>query len=152
MLVVARSASHHHIDQSDQQTSQQSQRVHLSLHQHAFFFTKGLRRPGCSFGWSSRSISRCTVLQDRNKGYAITPRHHRRTKLTITDEIKQSARTLAYDLMLQYDGNTTGMIPGILPGPPTEYKGDYYWWEGGAMMGTYIGMAISQSAAKKGAN
>jgi hypothetical protein len=41
--------------------------------------------------------------------------------------------------MLQYDGNQTGMIPGILPGPPTEYKGDYYWWEGGAMMGTYIG-------------
>lgn len=55
------------------------------------------------------------------------------------DEIKQSARSLAYDLMLQYDGNQTGMIPGILPGPPTEYKGDYYWWEGGAMMGTYIG-------------
>jgi mannan endo-1,6-alpha-mannosidase len=40
--------------------------------------------------------------------------------------------------MLQYDGNQTGMIPGILPGPPTEHKGDYYWWEGGAMMGTYV--------------
>ncbi|KAH7145592.1 glycoside hydrolase [Dactylonectria estremocensis] len=53
-------------------------------------------------------------------------------------EIKNSARGLAYDLMLQYDGNQTGMIPGILPGPPTEYKGDYYWWEGGAMMGTYV--------------
>jgi len=40
--------------------------------------------------------------------------------------------------MLQYKGNKTGEIPGILPGPPTEHKGDYYWWEGGAMMGTYI--------------
>ncbi|KAK3299698.1 glycoside hydrolase [Chaetomium fimeti] len=49
-----------------------------------------------------------------------------------------SARTLAYDLMLFYKGNQTGEIPGILPGPPTEHKGDYYWWEGGAMMGTYI--------------
>lgn len=40
--------------------------------------------------------------------------------------------------MLQYKGNQSGEIPGILPGPPTEHKGDYYWWEGGAMMGTYI--------------
>lgn len=40
--------------------------------------------------------------------------------------------------MLQYKGNQTGEIPGILPGPPTEHKGDYYWWEGGAMMGTYV--------------
>jgi mannan endo-1,6-alpha-mannosidase len=54
------------------------------------------------------------------------------------DEIRQSARTLAYDLMLFYKGNQSGEIPGILPGPPTEHKGDYYWWEGGAMMGTYI--------------
>ncbi|CAM1509599.1 Fc.00g033380.m01.CDS01 [Cosmosporella sp. VM-42] len=59
-------------------------------------------------------------------------------KIGTKDEIRESARTLAYDLMLQYDGNQTGMIPGILPGPPTEHKGDYYWWEGGAMMGTYI--------------
>uniref|UniRef100_A0A8H7KAQ9 Mannan endo-1,6-alpha-mannosidase n=1 Tax=Bionectria ochroleuca TaxID=29856 RepID=A0A8H7KAQ9_BIOOC len=59
-------------------------------------------------------------------------------KISTKDEIKQSARTLAYDLMLQYTGNQTGMIPGILPGPPTEHKGDYYWWQGGAMMGTYI--------------
>ena len=54
------------------------------------------------------------------------------------DEIKQSSRTLAYDLMTFYKGNQSGEIPGILPGPPTEHKGDYYWWEGGAMMGTYI--------------
>ncbi|KAM6520187.1 hypothetical protein FALCPG4_013740 [Fusarium falciforme] len=59
-------------------------------------------------------------------------------KIGTKAEIKDTAAKLAYDLMLQYDGNTTGMIPGILPGPPTEFKGDYYWWEGGAMMGTYI--------------
>lgn len=41
-------------------------------------------------------------------------------------------------MMLYYQGNKSGEIPGILPGPPTEHKGDYYWWEGGAMMGTYI--------------
>ncbi|KAH6605530.1 glycoside hydrolase family 76 [Trichoderma cornu-damae] len=40
--------------------------------------------------------------------------------------------------MLYYQGNKTGQIPGILPGPPAENKGDYYWWEGGAMMGTYV--------------
>lgn len=54
------------------------------------------------------------------------------------DQIKQSARTLAYDLMLFYHGNKTGEIPGILPGPPAENKGPYYWWQGGAMMGAYI--------------
>lgn len=38
--------------------------------------------------------------------------------------------------MLYYPGNKTGGIPGTLPGPPPA--GPYYWWEGGAMMGTYI--------------
>jgi len=55
-----------------------------------------------------------------------------------SDAIKESARTMAYDLMLFYEGNKTGMVPGILPGPPDDGKGPYYWWEGGAMMGTYI--------------
>ncbi|KAK3321732.1 mannan endo-1,6-alpha-mannosidase DCW1-like protein [Apodospora peruviana] len=59
-------------------------------------------------------------------------------KIGSVAEIKESARTLAYDLMLFYQGNKTGEIPGILPGPPDDGKGDYYWWEGGAMMGTYI--------------
>ncbi|QUC20518.1 uncharacterized protein UV8b_04759 [Ustilaginoidea virens] len=54
------------------------------------------------------------------------------------DAIRQSARTLAYDLMLFYKGNQSGEIPGILPGPPDSGLGPYYWWEGGAMMGTYI--------------
>lgn len=40
--------------------------------------------------------------------------------------------------MTLYKGNQTGETPGILPGPPDDGKGDYYWWQGGAMMGTYI--------------
>ena len=40
--------------------------------------------------------------------------------------------------MLFYHGNETGETPGILPGPPDDGKGDYYWWQGGAMMGAYI--------------
>lgn len=35
-----------------------------------------------------------------------------------------------------YEGNQTGKIPGILPGPPPA--GDYYWWQGGALWGTLI--------------
>ncbi|KAF4632523.1 hypothetical protein G7Y89_g5609 [Cudoniella acicularis] len=41
------------------------------------------------------------------------------------------AKTLAYDMMLYYNGNTTGNIPGNLPPP-------YYWWETGAMFGAMI--------------
>lgn len=37
-----------------------------------------------------------------------------------------------------YKGNESGQIPGLLPGPPASGQGDYYWWECGAMMGTYI--------------
>ncbi|CAK7201676.1 hypothetical protein SEUCBS139899_004385 [Sporothrix eucalyptigena] len=50
--------------------------------------------------------------------------------------IKDSAKTLAYDLVLYYNGNETGQTPGILPGPPPA--GPYYWWEAGAMWGTLI--------------
>ncbi|ORY68928.1 glycoside hydrolase [Pseudomassariella vexata] len=52
------------------------------------------------------------------------------------DAIKQSCKTLAYDLMTYYKGNESGQTPGILPGPPPA--GDYYWWEGGALWGTMI--------------
>ncbi|KAI8299086.1 Mannan endo-1,6-alpha-mannosidase [Colletotrichum sp. SAR11_59] len=52
------------------------------------------------------------------------------------DDIKNTARDIAYDLMKFYDGNETGHTPGILPGPPPA--GDYYWWEGGALWGTMI--------------
>ncbi len=41
-------------------------------------------------------------------------------------------------MMTFYTGNQSGMIPGILPGPPDSGLGDYYWWQGGAMMGAYI--------------
>lgn len=57
-------------------------------------------------------------------------------KIGTDDEIRESARTLAYDTMLYYHGNETGQIPGILPGPPPG--GDYYWWQGGALWGTML--------------
>lgn len=55
-----------------------------------------------------------------------------------TDEIKQSARTLAYDMSSYYKGNQSGQILGILPGPPASHTGDYYWYAAGAMFGTFI--------------
>jgi mannan endo-1,6-alpha-mannosidase len=63
----------------------------------------------------------------------------RRVQLTLTRlaaDIKQTAATVAWDMMQYYKGNLSGQTPGILPGPPPA--GDYYWWEGGAMWGTLI--------------
>ena len=57
---------------------------------------------------------------------------------SVLDAIKETSRSLAYELMTHYEGNQTGKVPGILPGPPDDGLGNYYWWEGGAMMGTYI--------------
>lgn len=54
------------------------------------------------------------------------------------DNIRKSASDIAWDLLQYCHGNESGQIPGILPGPPTENKGDYYWWQGGAMWGTLI--------------
>ncbi|KHN94830.1 Mannan endo-1,6-alpha-mannosidase [Metarhizium album ARSEF 1941] len=54
------------------------------------------------------------------------------------DNIIASSKSLAFDLMKFYRGNQSGQIPGLLPGPPASGTGDYYWWEAGAMMGTYM--------------
>jgi hypothetical protein len=54
------------------------------------------------------------------------------------EDIKRSAAQLAWDMFQFYEGNQTGKVPGILPGPPDDGLGNYYWWEGGAMMGTYV--------------
>lgn len=53
-----------------------------------------------------------------------------------TESIKDTAASVAYDLLSFYEGNQTGKVPGILPGPPPD--GDYYWWQGGALWGTMI--------------
>ncbi|KAK3377920.1 glycoside hydrolase [Podospora didyma] len=53
-----------------------------------------------------------------------------------TEDIKETAATIAWDLLQYYKGNQSGQTPGILPGPPPA--GDYYWWEAGAMWGTLI--------------
>lgn len=52
------------------------------------------------------------------------------------DAIRQTAATLAWDMMQYYNGNETGQTPGILPGPPPA--GPHYWWEAGAMWTTLI--------------
>lgn len=55
---------------------------------------------------------------------------------SLADDIKTTAKSLAYDTMSYYKGNTSGQTPGILPGPPPA--GDYYWWEAGALWGAMI--------------
>lgn len=57
---------------------------------------------------------------------------------TSAEDIINSTRTLAYDLMTHYHGNESGQIPGMLPGPPSSGLGPYHWWQAGAMMGTYM--------------
>ena len=62
------------------------------------------------------------------------------TNTPITDSIRRVASTLAYDMMLEYSGNTTG-IPGLLPGPPPHpgvINAGYFWWEAGAMFGSLL--------------
>lgn len=43
---------------------------------------------------------------------------------------------IAANLYSQYPGDQPGKTPGILPGPPPA--GPYYWWQAGAMWGTYV--------------
>ncbi|KAK0383589.1 hypothetical protein NLU13_9500 [Sarocladium strictum] len=45
--------------------------------------------------------------------------------------IKEAAATVAFGLAKFYTGNNTGDNPGQLPAP-------HYWWEAGAMFGTFI--------------
>lgn len=52
------------------------------------------------------------------------------------DSIKAGAALVAANLITYYKGDQYGETPGILPGPPPF--GDYYWWEAGALWGTYI--------------
>ncbi|KAM3502650.1 hypothetical protein MY11210_008998 [Beauveria gryllotalpidicola] len=51
--------------------------------------------------------------------------------LSSKSSIKDTASTIAYGLVKYYNGNLTGGIPGLLPGP-------YYWWEAGGMFGHLI--------------
>lgn len=66
--------------------------------------------------------------------YALVSWH--RSDSSPADDIKTTAKSLAYDTMSYYKGNTSGQTPGILPGPPPA--GDYYWWEAGALWGAMI--------------
>ncbi|KAF4124465.1 mannan endo-1,6-alpha-mannosidase [Geosmithia morbida] len=48
------------------------------------------------------------------------------------ESVTSVAKQLTKDMMSFYHGNEPGNTPGLLPEPP------YYWWEGGALMGTLI--------------
>jgi mannan endo-1,6-alpha-mannosidase len=54
------------------------------------------------------------------------------------ENIKKTAKTLAEDMWAFYEPEWEGKEPGILPGPPDSGRGNYYWWQGGALMGTYM--------------
>lgn len=58
-------------------------------------------------------------------------------KVDTRDNIVKSASALAKELIALYDGNKEGKVPGLLPGglPP---RGNYFWWQGSALMSTYI--------------
>ncbi|KAI5242962.1 mannan endo-1,6-alpha-mannosidase [Aureobasidium subglaciale] len=62
---------------------------------------------------------------------AILPCAALTVDLTSEESIKTAASTVAHGMMRYYNGNQTGGIPGLLPGP-------YYWWEAGAMFGSLI--------------
>lgn len=61
-------------------------------------------------------------------------------KIDTVDNIKKSSTELAATVIERYEtGQKAGNIePGILPGPPTEFKGPYYWWQSGALWGAMI--------------
>ncbi|KAK7722432.1 hypothetical protein SLS64_000969 [Diaporthe eres] len=67
---------------------------------------------------------------------ALAPVANAAYSIASNDDIKTTAKSLAYDTMSYYKGNTSGQTPGILPGPPPA--GDYYWWEAGALWGAMI--------------
>ncbi|KAG6040910.1 hypothetical protein E4U41_006677 [Claviceps citrina] len=69
-----------------------------------------------------------TTASAQQSGYSIDTR---------ADMIR-TATAVARDLMSLYHGHEPGHIPGVLPGPPSTGLGPYYWWEGGALMGTMI--------------
>lgn len=54
-----------------------------------------------------------------------------RVDLSDPSSVKAAASTVAHSMMQWYTGNLTGQTPGLLPAP-------YYWWEGGAVMGSLI--------------
>ncbi|KID74971.1 Mannan endo-1,6-alpha-mannosidase DCW1 [Metarhizium brunneum] len=87
-------------------------------------------RTSCGFGrWAAATI--CLISQ-------LDSRVSAAYKIDTVDGIKETARSMAADLRSHYHGDEYGQVPGILPGPPSENKGPYYWWQGGALMGTFI--------------
>ncbi|RKU40538.1 hydrolase 76 protein, variant 2 [Coniochaeta pulveracea] len=64
--------------------------------------------------------------------YSLVYRSRRSRSLHwISDSLKDTAKSMAEDMMSFYHGDEPGNTPGLLPDP-------YYWWEGGALMGALI--------------
>ncbi|GKT40515.1 mannan endo-1,6-alpha-mannosidase DCW1 [Colletotrichum spaethianum] len=59
-------------------------------------------------------------------------------EINTRDNIVESSRSLAKDVMTFYHGEEPGNIPGILPGPPTFDNGDYWWYQGASLWATYL--------------
>lgn len=57
-------------------------------------------------------------------------------KIDSRADILVSSKSLAHDLMTFYNGNQSGQIPGILPGPPPA--GPYYFWEAAHFWSAFI--------------
>ncbi|KAM7192165.1 Glycosyl hydrolase family 76 domain containing protein [Naviculisporaceae sp. PSN 640] len=58
--------------------------------------------------------------------------------LNSPSSIVAASKVVAKRLIEYYDGDQPGKILGILPGPPDSGRGPYYWWQAGAMWGTYV--------------
>lgn len=56
------------------------------------------------------------------------------------DDILESSKALAHDLIGYYKGNQTGQIPGLLPPKAIDSKNDigYLWYQSGIFMSTYV--------------
>ncbi|KAL0938484.1 glycosyl hydrolase family 76 [Colletotrichum truncatum] len=59
-------------------------------------------------------------------------------KIGSRDEIVKSSGQIAKDLFTVYQGDKPGAVPGLLPGPPTDGKGDFYWIHGASFFSTYL--------------
>lgn len=59
-------------------------------------------------------------------------------QLETRNDVLSTARLLAADLFTFYHGNRTGEMPGVMPSIDERPIDDYWWWQGGAFMGTYI--------------
>jgi mannan endo-1,6-alpha-mannosidase len=59
-------------------------------------------------------------------------------KIDSTDNIVESAKTLASDLIALYHGDEPGRPVGLLDGPPRGKSDGYWWWQSGMYWTTFL--------------